>query len=351
MKPVSVIDSISTAAVMFGYFLGTGCGLVGGTSPDLRIFDYKDGKVVATIPAKKYREIPCDGPLVQGFFFTMTREGGELVLRKRDKDGNEAHRYKLPLFSSVFHDPHLFSVSRDGKKIAYWSSDERDLHVRDLESANDRIVFSGRNPEASCDLLDWTPGGRLIVAIGDENDVDRPTVHMIAPNGDVKSREFKGIETMYPYMCVSPDGQWICAILDRVPALTQGWTPGDQVALIDLETLTIKHKIPHSKADQSIYVIRWAANSKAVSFIVKPDAGHGGDVFIYDMGKKLMKKIIGGPEIGGIIGSVSNEIMVSEKEGFRLYDYIDATWTDAKHQPDGVAVRWIPGTTRLVIID
>jgi len=342
-----------TMMTAMGCIFATSCGLVGGRNPDLRIFDYQEGKVVATIPAKEYRELPCDGPLVQGFFFTMTLEGKGLVLRKRDKDGKEARRYELPMFSSVFHEPHLFSVSRDGKKIAYWTSDRRNLHVRDLESGNDRIVFSYKNPEASCHLLDWTPGGGIVMEIEMEHDINRPsrpTIHRIDPDGGVKSREFKGIETMCPYMLLSPDGRWICAILDAAPASKEGIKPGDQVALIDVDTLTIKHRVPHLKSAQRINVIRWAADSNTISYILEPESGKGGDMYVYDIRKNATKKIAG-PDVGGVIGSDASAIMVSEKDEFRLYNYPGGTWSNTKHPPDGDSVRWIPGTTRLVITD
>jgi WD40 repeat protein len=347
MKPAVIMMTA------MGCIFATSCGLVGGRNPDLRIFDYQEGKVVATIPAKQYRELPCNGPLVQGFFFTMTREGNGLVLRKRDKDGKEARRYELPMFSSVFHAPHLFSVSRDGKKIAYWARDDHDLHVRDLESGNDRIVFSYKNPEASCYSLDWTPGGGIVMAIEVEHDISRPlrpTIHRIDPNGGVKSREFKGVEMMCPYMLLSPDGRWICAIFDDSPASKKGVEPGDQVALIDVGTLAIKYHVPHLKSAQRINVIRWAADSNTIAYILEPESGKGGDVYVYDIRKNATKKIAG-PDVGGVIGSDANEMMISLKNSLRLYNYLENSWRDAIHHPDGSACGWIPGTTRLVITD
>jgi len=351
MKPLAII--ISTAFCVFG----TSC-LFAPPDTDLRVFDYSSEKAVASIPAPGYyREILCKNvvsgcmPKIDSAFFTMAQDGeypnARLILRKRDQTGGEVSRYQLPLFDSVFHAKGVYSLSSDAKRITYWEGEKR-LHVRELASGKDRVVFTLPSKELSVEEMAWPESGRIIFAIIDVESTS-VTIHVLGQDGASRQRTFTDLGYSYPGLSVSPDGKWIWC--ERKFKAAAGSTDS-QIVLISTDTLEVAHVVPSVKVPQQVGHGVWSDDSKSFGFMLWSELAatkKPADFYHYRLADKSLKHITTGIGSDACIAIANGEIQILKNHNsVHVFSERDGSPIRVLKAPVAGFLNRIPGTTRWV---
>lgn len=339
--------------------LGSACSS-GSLMPSFDVFDYSTGKVINSLtPLGYHREllgkiITSDGhgASMKSAFLTIAQEGentkARLIVRKRDHNGNEVRKFEMPRFNAAWFQRGAHAFSSDGRKLAYWKGGKH-LHVRDLKSGSDPVVYTLPDAEDKyLEQLAWPTNGRLVFAFARFDDPTAITIHVLGLDGTARSRNFPNI-SVYTGLGVSPDGKWMWAV--------RGWEPRDengQVVIVNLETLRIDHIVPMTKTPQPTGHGIWSDNSKSLMFMVGTKLAADkkpADFYHYRLADKSLKHITTG--IGGDqpIAIVNGQIHILKNHtSVHVFAEHDSSYIGVLPSPKAGGLRRIPGTTRWVYI-
>ena len=337
----------------------TGCGLSGNPSPDLEVFDYSSGKTINRIPSPGfYRETICKNvssghmPKVSSAFFTMAQDGltpnASLVLRRRDKDGNEVSKTLLPWFDAAFHERGVYALSDDATRIAYWEG-RKHLHVRKLESGDDRVVFTKAKADSSVEQMAWPESGRIIFALTDMESTTSVTIYVLGQDGTSRHGTFTDIDYSYPGLSVSPDGKWIWAERKFKP---DGGETDAQIVVINTETLKVEHVVPQAKTPQQVGHGIWSDDSKSFVFMLwtqLADTKKPADFYRYELADRSLMHIATGIGSDACISINNGRIFILKNHSsVHVFGEHDGSNIGILPTPKAGFLNRIPGTSRWV---
>lgn len=339
--------------------LGSAC-FTGHSGTGFEIFDYSTGEVINRLPPLGYHRellgeiITSDGhgASIKSAFFTIAQEGenrdARLIVRRRDHSGNEVRRFQLPRFDAAWFQEGVHAFSSDGRKLAYWKG-RKHLHVRDLASGSDRVVFTLPNAKGKyLKQLAWPTSGRLVIAFTRYDDPTAITIQVLGLDGNARSRTFPNIRS-YPGLGVSPDGKWMWAVRGRASPGKDG-----QVVIVNLEALRIDHAVPMTKTPQPTGHGVWSDHSRSLVFKVWTEMAADkkpADFYHYRLADKSLKHVTTG--IGGDqpIAIVNGQIhILKNRSSVHVFSERDNSFMGVLPSPKAGGLRRIPGTTRWVYI-
>jgi hypothetical protein len=339
--------------------LGTGCGVSGSPSPDLEVFDYSSGKTIDRIPSSgPYREIICKNvasgqmPNVSSAFFTIAQEGeppnARLALRKRDNNGREMRKVLLPWFDAAFHERGVYALAYDATKIAYWK-DRKHLHVRKLESGDDRVVFTKVTADSSVEQMAWPESGSIIFALTDMKSISSVTIYVLGQDGTSRHSTFTDLDYSYPGLSVSPDGKWIWAERKFKP---DGGEADAQIVVINTETLKVEHVVPQAKTPQQVGHGIWSDDSKSFVFMLwtqLADTKKPADFYRYELADRSLMHIATGIGSDACISINNGRIFILKNHSsVHVFGEHDGSNIGILPTPKAGFLNRIPGTSRWV---
>jgi len=335
-----------------------GCGTVPKLRPssDLQIYDYKSGKVVATVRAGRYAEMLCNGVRMANSFFTISQNDDHLIFRRRSADGEEIARYELPLLETGWVNPHWYSLSPDGTRIAYWLRKQKELHIRNLKGSRDTILLPVRKDrrarrDPSIDFNAWRNGESVVVAFNPRvKGYKYLDVYKISVSG-AKSHARLPYDN-FPYVKMSPNGRYLCGIVENTYVPNPDWSKGWQAIVFDLDSMRIHGKSRWSKNGRGIAKITWADDSRSCFFEEHVDVASEvlSRIVQYRISDSSLKTILG-PEKDLKLGIESNGSIIMGRRGeWKLYDWRKKAWGPTV-KLDANIIGTIPGTTRWILSD
>lgn len=328
------------------------CSVFADLTPGLRVFDYGTGRVIKSLPPGQYREMICEGAAMHRSFFTLTQEDQSLIIRRRDGEGTERKRYKLPLLNSVWHEPFWLAVSPNGKRIAYWHSKTKSLRVRSLDSGDETTVFrGGKGLSTELDLITWKDSENIVI-VSDPGiaDFDYRDIYRISISGSVKhARTQFGL---YPRLSLSPEKRLIGGVISVTHKPNPDWKQGDQVMIFNLDSMSEYLRAPKIRPRQRIGQIEWSDDGKSIVFPLKVSGDKVESMYHFVLASRNAINIEHPwtDDTMSAVGSKDGSMLFSSAGKLKWYNLGKKTWEECP-RPTGRIVGWIPGTSRWLITD